>query len=116
MKQAHPTWNEGQDWSTAIENTADPAGVAGYAIRGAGSGLIQAVGATQTQVVALGGKDNGTLNFGFNELSSDFNRHGSCDVEELRRLGGHLQRDDHERRRQSAHPLAAEFGDRAGAR
>ena len=76
VKQAHPTWKKVKYWSTAIENTADPAGVAGFAIRGAGSGLIQAVGATQTQVVALGGKDNGTLNFGFNELSSDFNDTG----------------------------------------
>src|SRR5206468_3027896 len=81
-------------WEAAIQNTADPNGVAGYATRGAGVGLISAVGATQTQVVALGssGKgggdddDNhegghhggnaqtGTLNFGFNEIDKDFSQ------------------------------------------
>ncbi len=93
VKQAHPTWGKVKYWEAAIQNTADPGGVAGYATRGAGTGLVQAVGATQTQVVALGSSGKGgendddnhegghhggnsqtaTLNFGFNEIDRDFN-------------------------------------------
>jgi hypothetical protein len=48
--------------------------VAGYATKVAGSGLIQAVGATQTQVVALGDPGTATLNYGFAELGGDYNQ------------------------------------------
>jgi minor extracellular serine protease Vpr len=94
VKQAHPDWGKVKYWQAAIENTADPAGVADFAIRGAGTGLIQALPATQTQVVALGSSGNGgendndnneaghhggnaqtaTLNFGFNEIDRDFSK------------------------------------------
>ena len=74
VRQAHPTWKKVQYWKAAIVNTADPAGVAGYTTRVAGAGLIQAVGATQTQVVAVGDPGTATLNYGYAELSSDYDQ------------------------------------------
>ncbi|MGC9670918.1 S8 family serine peptidase [Planosporangium sp. 12N6] len=73
VRQAHPTWKKVQYWKAAIVNTADSGKVAGYTTRVAGSGLIQAVGATQTQVVAEGDKGTATLNYGFAELDKDYN-------------------------------------------
>jgi subtilisin family serine protease len=73
VKQAHPTWNKSAYWKAAIVNTANPAQVTGYSTRVAGTGLIQAPAATQTQVVATGDKATATLNFGYAELDSDFN-------------------------------------------
>ena len=58
--------------------------MANYTTRGAGSGLVQALDAVQTQVVALGDKDMGVLNYGFNELTRDFN---DVDVLHLRNFG-----------------------------
>lgn len=74
VRQAHPNWRRTTYWKAAIENTADPAKVAGYLTRLAGSGLIQAAGATQTQVVATGNDDSSALNFGFAELGGDYRR------------------------------------------
>ena len=79
VKQAHPTWRRVKYWDAAIENTADPSGVSNYATAGAGTGLVQAQNAVQTQVVALGDKDMGVLNYGYNELNRDFN-----DTEDLK--------------------------------
>jgi minor extracellular serine protease Vpr len=73
VKQAHPNWRRVKYWDAAIENTADPAGVANYSTAGAGTGLVQALPAVQTQVVALGDHDMGVVNFGYNELNRDFN-------------------------------------------
>src|SRR4029079_13642757 len=73
VRQAHPNWNRVPYWKAAVVNTADPAKVTGYSTRVAGSGLIQAVGATQTQVVALGDPGTATLNYGFAELGHDYN-------------------------------------------
>ena len=53
--------------------------VNGFSVRGAGTGFAQALPAVQTQVVALGDRDNGDLSFGFNELS-----HNYSDVEFIR--------------------------------
>jgi len=72
VKQAHPNWRRVQYWKAAIVNTADPAKVNGYSTRIAGTGLIQAEGATQTQVVALGDPGTAALNFGYAELSRNF--------------------------------------------
>ncbi|HEY7174379.1 MAG TPA: S8 family serine peptidase, partial [Micromonosporaceae bacterium] len=71
VRQAHPTWKKVNYWKAAIVNTADPSKVAGYTTRVAGSGLIQAPGATQTQVVALGDNGTATLNYGFAELGQN---------------------------------------------
>jgi minor extracellular serine protease Vpr len=76
VKQAHPDWRQVKYWVAAIENTADPSMVNGYSTRGSGSGFIQALPAVQTQVVALGDRDNGDMSFGFNELSRNFNETG----------------------------------------
>ena len=84
VKQAHPDWRKVKYWDAAIENTADPSGVADYTTRGAGTGLVQALPAVQTQVVAIGDKDMGVLNYGFNELTRDFN---DTDVVHLRNFG-----------------------------
>jgi len=73
VKQAHPSWRQVRYWTAAIENTADPSMVNGFTMRGAGSGFVQALPAVQTQVVALGDRDNGDLSFGFNELSHNYN-------------------------------------------
>jgi minor extracellular serine protease Vpr len=78
VKQAHPNWRRVKYWDAAIENTADPAGVADYSTHGAGTGLVQALPAVQTQVVALGDNDMGVVNFGYTELNRDFN--GTEDV------------------------------------
>ncbi|HVP75140.1 MAG TPA: S8 family serine peptidase, partial [Gaiellaceae bacterium] len=74
VKQAHPDWRRVKYWVAAIENTADPSMVNGYSMRGAGTGFAQALPAVQTQVVALGDRDNANLNFGFSELGRDFNQ------------------------------------------
>ncbi len=84
VKQAHPNWGRVKYWVAAIENTADPSMVNGYTTRGAGSGFAQVLPAVQTQVVALGDRDNGDLSFGFNELRRDFNQTGDI---ELRNFG-----------------------------
>jgi len=77
VKQAHPSWRQVKYWVAAIENTADPGLVNGYAPRGAGAGFAQALPAVQTQVVALGDRDNGALSFGFDELSRNFGGTGT---------------------------------------
>jgi minor extracellular serine protease Vpr len=76
VKQAHPSWHQVKYWVAAIENTADPSMVNGFSVRGAGTGFAQALPAVQTQVVALGDRDNGDLSFGFNELSHNFSETG----------------------------------------
>ena len=72
VKQAHPSWRKVKYWDAAIENTADPSMVSNYSTRGSGTGFVQALPAVQTQVVALGDKDMGAVNFGYNELTRDF--------------------------------------------
>ena len=72
VKQAHPSWRRVRYWKAAVVNTADPSQVAGYVTAGAGTGLVQALPAVQTQVVALGDRDGPALNFGFAELDRDF--------------------------------------------
>lgn len=94
VKQAHPDWGKVKYWEAAISNTADPGMVAGYATRGAGTGFVQALPATRTQVVALGSMGRGgfddddnheggrhggnaqtaDLNFGFDEIDRDFSQ------------------------------------------
>jgi hypothetical protein len=72
VRQAHPSWKKVPYWKAAIVNTADPGKVADYNTRGAGAGLIQAPGATSTQVIALGNGNTATLNYGFAELGRDY--------------------------------------------
>ena len=72
VKQAHPSWRRVRYWKAAVVNTADPSQVGGYAVAGSGTGLVQALPAVQTQVVATADRDGPALNFGFAELDRDF--------------------------------------------
>lgn len=72
VKQAHPDWYKARFFKAAIVNTADPGKIAGYSTRLDGAGLVQTLGAVQTQVVALGDPDTSTLNYGFAELDRDY--------------------------------------------
>ena len=83
VRQAHPDWRKVKYWSAAIENTADPGMVTGFAIRGAGGGFIQALPAVQTNVVALGDDNAGSLSYGFAELSKDFSEKDSITLKNL---------------------------------
>ena len=74
VKQAHLSWDRVDLWKAAIVSTANPAGVTGYSAAGAGTGLIQAFAATETQVVALGDPGTSSLSFGFSELDKNFSR------------------------------------------
>lgn len=64
--QAHPDWSV-EDRKAAIVNTGDPAGVGDYAVRLAGTGLVQPFDAATTEVVAVGDPDTGALSYGFAE-------------------------------------------------
>jgi subtilisin family serine protease len=73
MREAHPSWTT-QELKSAIVNTANPSRVASYAISHAGTGLVQPVGSTKSQVIASADDDPlaVSVNYGFAELSSDF--------------------------------------------
>ena len=88
VRQAHPTWNNVKYLKAAIENTADPSGVTGYTTRVAGTGLIQAPGATQTQVVALGNGGTASVNFGYSELARNYHDSKAIDAAQPRQHGG----------------------------
>src|SRR3989441_878780 len=88
-RQAHPTWKV-EDIKAAIVNTGRPSGVLGYITSLGGTGLVQPVGSTATEVVARseGQKFGSSLNFGFAEFRDRFRRtkeislrnHGSSDA------------------------------------
>ncbi len=84
VKQADPSWRRVKYWKAAVVNTADPSQVGGYATAGAGTGLVQALPAVQTQVVATADKDGPALNFGFAELDRDY---AARDTVTLRNFG-----------------------------
>jgi subtilisin family serine protease len=77
--QAHPNWRE-PDIRAAVEQTGTPSLLDDYAPRIEGSGVVQAVGATTTDVTASGPQhaDLGLLSFGVAELTADY--HDSRDV------------------------------------
>ena len=70
-REAHPTWSVEQI-KAAIVNTGDPAKVVGHRISRGGSGLVQPLGATSTQVVGVGDPGTASLNFGFAELGANY--------------------------------------------
>ncbi len=71
VRQAHSDWSS-QDQRAAVMQTADPTALNDYDPRLEGSGLVQAIGATRTQVVARSDDDNpNPLSFGFAEFLSD---------------------------------------------
>ena len=71
--QAHPSWKV-EDIKSAIVATGAPSKVANYAVRLAGTGEVQPVSSTATQVVAHvnGDRFGAALSFGFDELTGDF--------------------------------------------
>jgi subtilisin family serine protease len=73
--QAHPNWSVA-DIKAAIVNTGSPAGVADYKTSRGGTGFVQPVKSTATQVVARAeGRGFATsLNYGFAELSRNFSK------------------------------------------
>jgi minor extracellular serine protease Vpr len=88
VKQAHPGWNQVQEWKAAIVNTGDPSAIGGtapYRTSRAGSGLVQPVNAVKTDVIALSDTATATLNFGFDELKANFSRSKQI---KLRNKGG----------------------------
>lgn len=71
-RQAHPGWNE-RTLAAAIVQTADPSRLHDYSARIEGSGLVQPLGATQTQAVAFADDRLATaVSFGFAEFTRNF--------------------------------------------
>ncbi len=71
--QAHKGWNE-PGLRAAVVETASPTALPDYAPRIEGSGLVQAVGATATDVTVHGdvGGNRGLMSFGVAELITDY--------------------------------------------
>ncbi len=74
-RQAHPSWKVA-DIKAAIVNTGNPGSVLVNRISRGGTGLVQPAGSTKTQVVALanGSKFDISVNFGVEQLKSDFSK------------------------------------------
>ena len=74
-RQAHPSWKV-EDIKAAIVNTGKPSGVLGYRTSTGGTGLVQPAGSTATQVVARANGEHFavSVNFGLEELKSDFSK------------------------------------------
>lgn len=74
-RQAHPSWS-GDEIKAAIVNTGSPADVLPNRISRGGTGLVQVIGATKTQVIArpMGEKFQNALNFGFAEINGNFSK------------------------------------------
>ena len=70
-RQANPDWTV-EEIKAAIANTGSPAGVVGYRVSGAGTGLVQPLGSTSTRVVATGDPGTASLSFGYAELGANF--------------------------------------------
>src|SRR5882762_6675740 len=77
--QAHHDWKESGVRAAVVE-TASPTAIGNYAPRIEGAGLVEAVGATTTDVTVAGDEDRelGLLSFGVAELTHDF--HGDRDL------------------------------------
>jgi minor extracellular serine protease Vpr len=71
--QAHPGWKPAAIKS-AIINSGSPAGLADYSARRAGSGFVNAASAVGTLAYAFADRDETTVNFGFEDFSSDFSK------------------------------------------
>jgi minor extracellular serine protease Vpr len=72
-RQAHPNWNV-EDIKAVIVNTGLPSGVLDYKTSRGGTGLVQPVMSTKSQVSAFDDDRRFavSLNFGFEELKDDF--------------------------------------------
>jgi subtilisin family serine protease len=100
-REAHPGWHE-HSIEAAIVETANPGMLSGADPRLTGAGVIQAVGSTATQVVAVDQDGNASLSFGFEESMRNYR-----DTRTLRiRNHGH----DHVRFNVSYSPAATATG------
>jgi minor extracellular serine protease Vpr len=70
-RQAHPAWSAAEI-KAAIVNTGSPAGVVDYRVSRAGTGLVQPLGSTSTQLVATGDPGTASLSFGYAELAASY--------------------------------------------
>jgi minor extracellular serine protease Vpr len=72
-RQAHKNWKE-PGLREAVVETASPGALSDFAPRIEGAGLVQAIGATATNVTVHGDQDGqlGLLSFGVAELTRDF--------------------------------------------
>ncbi len=66
VRQAHPSWDP-TAIAAAVVEAADPTKVSNYNPRISGSGVVQALGAVNTQVVAFGDHRRPSVSFGFDE-------------------------------------------------
>jgi hypothetical protein len=82
-RQAHPSWSVA-DIKAAMVNTGDPSGVFGYRTSLGGTGLVQPAKSVATQSVAYpagGTPFDVALNFGLQELKSDFSQTKSVKID-----------------------------------
>jgi subtilisin family serine protease len=70
-REAHPRWHE-RSIEAAIVETSNPGMLSGADPRLTGAGVIQPVGSTETQVVAVDQDGNASLSFGFEESTHDY--------------------------------------------
>jgi len=70
-REAHPRWSP-QAIEAAIVQTATPGLLTAPDPRMSGSGVVQPVGSTETQVVAQDDEGNASLSFGFEESTHDY--------------------------------------------
>jgi minor extracellular serine protease Vpr len=94
VREAHPTWSAAEV-KAAITNSGDEAGLPGYRVTRAGSGLVTPLAAASTEVVALGdlvAGDTGmglsdfhtsNLSFGFAELGANYSATQTVTVRNL---------------------------------
>jgi minor extracellular serine protease Vpr len=85
--QAHKDWKEA-DLRAAVVQTASPTSLPDYAPRVEGSGLVQAVGATATNVTVHGDERDhmGLMSFGVAELTRNFHEERDLIVRNHERL------------------------------
>jgi minor extracellular serine protease Vpr len=81
-REAHPRWRE-QAIEAAIVQTANPGMLAASDPRLTGTGVVQPVGATGTQVVAFDDDGNSSLSFGFSESTRDYSASRTLTVRNL---------------------------------
>ena len=70
VQQLHPTWKPDRV-KAAIINSGNPADIAGYAARSAGSGFVNAAAAARTQVTAAADPKGTSASFGVVEFQKD---------------------------------------------
>ncbi len=73
VREAHPSWTVAEV-KAAILNTGSSDLVNGYLVRRGGTGVVQPIPATETNVIAYFNPGAVSLNLGFQELGQDFSQ------------------------------------------